>query len=48
MEIIILLFATTSLFSIIGYGTFFNNIFLDKKNALNLGLIGFLGLFFLS
>ena len=48
MEIIILLFATTALFSIIGYGTFFNNIFLDKKNALNLGLIGFLGLFFLS
>ena len=48
MEIIILLFATTALFSIIGYGTFFNNIFLDKKNPLNLGLIGFLGLFFLS
>ena len=37
-----------SLISIIGYGLFFQNIILKDKIMLNLGIVGFLGLFFLS
>ena len=49
MEIIILItLSCISLVSIIGYGITFQSLFLKNKNILNLGLVGFLGLFFLS
>ena len=48
MIIIFILFALFSLISILGYGVIFNKIFLKDLKNLNLGLVGFCGLFFLS
>lgn len=47
MIIIFLLFTFFSLLSIIGYGLIFSKIFLKYFKNLNLGLVGFCGLFFL-
>ncbi len=48
MIIIFVLFTLFSLVSIIGYGVIFNKIFLKDLKNLNLGLVGFCGLFFLT
>ena len=36
------------IFSVIGYGLFFKTFFLKKNNVLDLGFIGFYGIFFLT
>lgn len=48
MIIVFLFFTFLSLISIIGYGAFFNKFILKNNQNLNLGLIGFLGLFLIS
>ena len=45
------LFLFYSLFSalaVLGYGFFFQRIYLEKQSSVNIGMVGFLGLFFLS
>lgn len=49
MNILILLFfSLITLVSILGYGSFFKNYIIKLNYNINLGIIGFLGLFFLS
>ena len=48
MIIIFVLFTLFSLVSIVGYGVIFYKIFIKDLKILNLGLVGFCGLFFLT
>ncbi len=48
MEILFVTFTFLSLVSIIGYGSLFKFLFLKNSNKLNIGLLGFLGLFLIS
>ena len=48
MIILFILFTFFSLISIIGYGAVFNKFLLKNNECLNLGLLGFTGLFLLS
>ena len=45
---ILLFFSLLTLVSILGYGSFFRNYIIKLNYNINLGIIGFLGLFFLS
>ena len=45
---IFLFFSLLALISVLGYGSFFRSYIIKLNNSINLGIIGFLGLFFLS
>ena len=45
---VLLFFSILTLLSVLGYGSFFKSYIIKLNYSINLGIIGFLGLFFLS